>query len=65
HEKDIKARFVVVDEKEVIFMVLDDKEVHPTYDVGIWINTPFFAKALGDLFHLAWKQMKLAKEIVK
>ena len=65
HSKDIKARFIVVDEKEVIFMVLDDKEVHPTYDVGIWINTPFFAKALSDLFGLAWKEMKLAKEIIK
>ncbi len=29
-------------------MVLDDEEVHPTYDIGIWINTPFFAKALED-----------------
>jgi hypothetical protein len=32
--------------------------VHPTYDVGIWINTPFFAKALEDMFELAWKDMK-------
>ncbi|MDP3765726.1 MAG: helix-turn-helix domain-containing protein [Nanoarchaeota archaeon] len=37
---DNKARFCIVDSKEIIFMVLDDSEVHPTYDVGIWINTP-------------------------
>ena len=43
-----KARFTVVDGKELIFMVLDDAEVHPTYDVGIWVNTPFFANALDD-----------------
>jgi sugar-specific transcriptional regulator TrmB len=55
---DSKARFVIVDSKELIFMVMDDAEVHPTYDIGIWINTPFFAKALEDLFELAWKEMK-------
>jgi len=55
---DCKARFVIVDSKELIFMVMDDAEVHPTYDIGIWINTPFFAKALEDMFELAWKAMK-------
>jgi sugar-specific transcriptional regulator TrmB len=60
-----KARFCIVDGKEIIFMVLDDAEVHPTYDVGIWVNTPFFAKALEELFELAWKQMKPAKEVIK
>ncbi len=37
---DNKARFCIVDGKEIIFMVMDDTEVHPTYDVGIWVNTP-------------------------
>jgi sugar-specific transcriptional regulator TrmB len=60
-----KARFCVVDGKELIFMVMDDTEVHPTYDVGIWVNTPFFAKALEELFELAWKNMKTAKEVMK
>jgi sugar-specific transcriptional regulator TrmB len=53
-----KARFVVVDGKEVIFMVTNDEQVHPTYDIGIWVNTPFFASALQELFDLAWKDMK-------
>jgi len=53
-----KARFCVVDGKEVIFMVMDDAEVHPTYDIGIWVNTPFFASALEELFDLAWKSLK-------
>lgn len=56
-----KARFAIIDGKELIFMVLDDKEVHPTYDMGIWVNTPFFASALSNLFDLAWKDMKPAK----
>lgn len=62
---DTGARFCVVDGKELIFMVLDDKEVHPTYDVGIWVNTPFFASALENLFELAWKGMKPSKEVIK
>ena len=62
---DNKARFCIVDGKEIIFMVLDDNEVHPTYDVGIWVNTPFFASALENLFELAWKNMKPASEVIK
>jgi sugar-specific transcriptional regulator TrmB len=54
----MKARFTVVDSEELFFMVLDDEKVHPNYDVGIWINTPFFAQALDQLFELAWQKMK-------
>jgi sugar-specific transcriptional regulator TrmB len=53
-----KARFCVVDGKELVFMVLDDAEVHPTYDIGVWVKTPFFAKAMDNMFDLAWKGMK-------
>jgi hypothetical protein len=56
-----KARFCVVDDKDVIFMILDDKDVHPTYDVGIWVKAPFFANALNSLFDVAWKDMKIVK----
>lgn len=55
----ITARFCIVDGKELVFMVLDDKEVHPTYDLGIWVNTPFFAKAMDGMFSMAWKDMKM------
>lgn len=58
---DSKARFAIVDGKDVLFMVLDDKEVHPTYDVGIWVKTPFFASAMNELFDMAWKDMKPGK----
>jgi sugar-specific transcriptional regulator TrmB len=62
---DSKARFTIVDKKEILFMINDDTEVHPTYDVGIWVNTPFFASALEELFELAWKEMKPAKNVLK
>jgi len=59
---DSKARFCVVDGKEIIFMVMDDSDVHPTYDIGIWVNTPFFASAMYNLYDLAWKGMKPYKK---
>ena len=55
---DKKARFIIVDGKEIMFMVNDDTTIHPTYDIGIWVNTPFFASALSEMFDLAWKEMK-------
>ena len=46
----VKARFIAIDNKEMAFMVLDDEEVHPSYDVGVWVNTPFFTKAFVSMF---------------
>ncbi len=54
----LKARFCVVDSEQVMFMVLDDSSTHPSYDVGIWLNTEFFAQALEQMFELAWKGFK-------
>ena len=56
----LKARFCVVDSEQVMFMVLDDSTTHPSYDVGIWLNTEFFASALEQMFELAWKSFKKA-----
>jgi len=55
---DSKARFCIIDGRELLFMVMDDKDVHPTYDIGIWVTTPFFCTALESMFDLAWKGMK-------
>lgn len=51
------ARFVLNDNKEAMFMILNDEEVHQNYDVGIWINSPFFATALSQIFETSWKTM--------
>ena len=56
--EEIKARFCLIDGKQILFMLMDDAEVHPTYDAGIWVNTPFFATALKQLFESEWKKMK-------
>ncbi len=56
-----KARFCVVDGKQITFMLMDDKEVNPAYDVGVWINSAFFASAVGNMFGASWKEMKQVK----
>ncbi|MFT4312156.1 MAG: TrmB family transcriptional regulator [Candidatus Woesearchaeota archaeon] len=65
HTDAVVGRFTLVDSNELVFMVMDCSQVHPTYDVGIWVNTPFFAQTLENLFELAWKQMKPAKDVIK
>lgn len=56
-----KARFCIVDSSQLMFMVLDDDKVHPSYDVGVWVNTEFFASALEHLFLCSWEGMKSVK----
>jgi len=63
--KEIEARFCTVDSKDILFMVMDDREVHPSYDVGVWVNTPFFANALDSMFDLAWKNMEDGEKALK
>src|SRR3989344_4968483 len=60
----INARFVITDDKEIMFMVLDDKDVHANYDVGIWMNTPFFSKALIDMFNVVWNNLEDVKRVI-
>jgi HTH-type transcriptional regulator, sugar sensing transcriptional regulator len=55
---EIEARFCVIDGEEVMFMTLHDKDIYPAYDIGVWVNTPFFSKALQQLFDISWKTFK-------
>lgn len=48
------GRFAVVDEKDMMFMLLDDKNVHPNYDVAVWLQSDYFAKSLGQMFNTSW-----------
>jgi HTH-type transcriptional regulator, sugar sensing transcriptional regulator len=41
------ARFCVVDNKELAFMLSDDAKTHPNYDSAVWVNTPNFAETLS------------------
>lgn len=52
------GRFVIVDDKEVFFMLMDDSQVHRNYDVGLWVNTKYFASSFSGLFEQTWKALK-------
>lgn len=63
--KNVNARFCIVDGKELMFMLLNDDEVHPTYDVGVWIDTPYFASAVETMFNANWENMPEASKVLK
>ena len=50
----LQGRFAIVDANQLMFMLLDDKGVHPNYDVAVWLSTPYFAQALEGMFEQAW-----------
>ena len=48
--------------KKLTFMLLDDKDVHSSYDAGVWVTTQFFASAMNTLFESEWSKMKPAEQ---
>ncbi len=58
HTDKLSGRFMIVDDKELLFMLMSDDKVHSSYDVGVWVNSPFFSKTLLNLFDNSWKDMK-------
>src|SRR3989338_9650987 len=62
----LQGRFTIIDSEEVMFMLLDDKTVHPNYDVAVWLSTEFFSRALEQLFEVAWREfIPLGKVMVR
>ena len=55
------ARFVVVDNKNVLLLASDDDKVHPDYDFGVWVNTEYFAKSLISIFDKVWQEAEKKK----
>lgn len=58
HNERINSRFVTVDGKDTVFMTLDDKEVHPSYDMGVWVKTPYFTNSMDNMFEHVWENSK-------
>ncbi len=54
HNTKVNSRFVTVDGKDFVFMTIDDKEVHPSYDLGIWVKAPFFTASMDQIFEHFW-----------
>ena len=60
--KDFSGRFCIVDGSSLTFMITDDADVHPSYDLGIWINSPFFAKTMQAMAESVWANLHPAKQ---
>jgi sugar-specific transcriptional regulator TrmB len=43
------CRLCITDDTQTMFMLKDIKDVHKNYDVGVWVNTPYFSKNLINL----------------
>lgn len=57
--KEIKrdlSRAVVADGKEAVVMFMDPQGVHPTFDAGVWVNSPYVANTINKLFTEAWQE---------
>ncbi len=54
----VSARFCIADGKEILFMMMEDDKVHESYDVAVWVDTPYFAAALEQMFDLTWNNLK-------
>ncbi len=57
HAKDLNARFAVIDGKQAVLMVLNDKDLHPNYDIGVWLNSQPIASALNHMFDHVWESL--------
>ncbi|RLE43160.1 hypothetical protein DRJ48_01695 [Candidatus Woesearchaeota archaeon] len=62
---DTVSRFIIVDGKQLVFMITDDNQVNPNYDLGIWVNAPFFAQTMHTMFDMAWDKLKTPEEVLK
>lgn len=63
HLDDIQARFMIVDNSEMLMLVTDDNKVHANYDVGIWVTTDYFSIALKNMFYNVWDTLKPFEEV--
>jgi len=53
--KDASTRFCVIDGKELLMFVTDDKKVHKSYDSAVWVDAPYFVEYFNSLFEAEWK----------
>jgi len=47
--KDLKGRMCVFDDKQIVFMLSEDKKVHPSFDMCVWVNSPYFGNMLSKM----------------
>jgi len=62
NDPSVYARFMIVDGTQIVFMLADDKKIHPSYDMGFWINSDFFCGALSKMFNQSWNAENITSE---
>ena len=48
---DSSKRFCITDNEQLTFFLTDDAQVHPSSELAIWLNSPYFAKSLKSTLH--------------
>jgi sugar-specific transcriptional regulator TrmB len=64
HSDDVHAKFYLIDSNEIMFHMIPEEQIHPTYDTAIWVQAPLFATALSDLFEHAWEKFEHASKML-
>jgi len=62
NDPSISARFMIVDKKQIVFMLADDKKIHPSYDMGFWVNSEFFCDAMSKMFNQSWNSGQILND---
>jgi sugar-specific transcriptional regulator TrmB len=65
HTDSSVGRFVLIDDKQVTFMLVNDENIHPNYDSGVWISSPFFAQTLSMLLDISWQKLTPLSKLTK
>jgi len=50
---EINAKFFIVDQEQILFMLSDNAQAED--ETAIWLNTPFFTNSMVFLFNQIWK----------
>ncbi len=57
HTKD-NTRFCMVDDKELLLMLTEDKKTHKDYDCAVWVDASYFVNYLAKLFDNEWSNLR-------
>ncbi|MEM1577746.1 MAG: helix-turn-helix domain-containing protein [Candidatus Pacearchaeota archaeon] len=57
------SRIVLIDGKSLMFMLMNDKEIHPNFDTGVWINSEFFSSTMKKLVETVWESATPLKQL--
>lgn len=52
----VDARIILRDGEEMIFSLFPHEEVHHLYDNAVWVHSPYFVKAMSQMFENVWSK---------